>query len=91
MAQQKHVNAKQYSLEIIFVLGDHARHDRDNLLASCKSLLDGVALALGVDDNDFEPVILRRAYDKGHPSMSIEILATDKEKPLPDAGRVVFR
>lgn len=29
------------------------RHDMDNCLARCKALLDGVALALGVDDSRF--------------------------------------
>ena len=30
-------------------------HDRDNGLARCKSLLDGVADALGVNDKRFDP------------------------------------
>ena len=32
---------------------DARRRDEDNLLASCKSYLDGIAAALGVDDSRF--------------------------------------
>lgn len=34
------------------------RRDKDNLLASCKAHLDGIALALGVDDSLFDPMPL---------------------------------
>lgn len=33
------------------------RHDRDNLLASAKGLLDGMAVAWGVDDVHFRPTV----------------------------------
>jgi crossover junction endodeoxyribonuclease RusA len=31
--------------------------DKDNLLASCKAYLDGMAEALGVNDSRFDPVV----------------------------------
>jgi crossover junction endodeoxyribonuclease RusA len=34
---------------------DKRARDSDNLLASCKALLDGIALALGVNDSLFDP------------------------------------
>lgn len=34
---------------------DKRDRDSDNLLASCKSILDGIAQALGVDDKFFDP------------------------------------
>lgn len=34
---------------------DKRDRDSDNLLASCKSILDGIAQALGVDDKYFDP------------------------------------
>jgi len=37
------------------------RHDADNVLASLKAALDGIALALGVDDQCFNPITIRRA------------------------------
>lgn len=36
-----------------FLPPDRRRRDMDNLLASCKGLLDGIADALGVDDSRF--------------------------------------
>jgi len=40
-------------LEVLFVPPDKRRRDQDNLIASIKSLLDGVALAWEVDDSRF--------------------------------------
>lgn len=49
-------------LDITFVQPDKRRRDRDNLLAAMKSGLDGVSQALGVDDQHFDPVTIRREY-----------------------------
>lgn len=40
-------------LHITFRPADKRRRDIDNMIASCKGLLDGVALGLGVDDSRF--------------------------------------
>lgn len=48
---------KRVKLDITFRTPTKARHDLDNSLSRCKSLLDGVALALGVDDSKFEITI----------------------------------
>jgi crossover junction endodeoxyribonuclease RusA len=50
------------SLEITFIQPDKRRRDRDNLLAAMKSGLDGVSQALGVDDQHFDPVTIRREF-----------------------------
>ena len=50
----------EIAVTITFVLKKGARIDRDNGLASLKPTLDGIAEALGVDDDQFEPVVLRR-------------------------------
>ena len=47
-------------LVVTFCPPDKRRRDLDNLFASLKADLDGVALALGIDDSAFEPVILMR-------------------------------
>lgn len=50
------------ALTITFVKPDRRARDRDNLLAALKPSLDGLADALGVNDAQFEPVVLRREY-----------------------------
>ena len=45
---------RRIPLSIIFHKGDRRRRDQDNLIASMKASLDGVADALGVDDNLFD-------------------------------------
>ena len=50
------------ALDVTFVQPDKRRRDRDNLLASLKHDLDGISQALGVDDQHFEPVTIRREY-----------------------------
>ncbi|WP_312905408.1 RusA family crossover junction endodeoxyribonuclease [Stutzerimonas nitrititolerans] len=49
-----------------FVPPDRRKRDDDNLLASCKALRDGVADALGIDDNRFITQLrISRATVKG--------------------------
>jgi crossover junction endodeoxyribonuclease RusA len=47
-------------LEIYFCPPDKRHRDIDNMLASCKAQLDGLADALGVNDTTFEPITLHR-------------------------------
>ena len=58
---------------ITFVQPDRRGRDRDNLLAACKPMLDGVADALGVNDSQFEPVTIRREYGKKPGAVRVEI------------------
>ena len=48
------------ALTLTFCAPDRRRRDLDNLLAALKADFDGVAQALGVDDQLFEPLTLRR-------------------------------
>lgn len=50
-------------LSITFYAPDARRRDLDNLLSSCKSALDGVAQALGIDDSLFRPLIVNDGVD----------------------------
>ena len=50
-------------IRLTFVQDDKRHRDLDNLLAASKSLLDGVAHALGIDDKNFEPITIMRRYD----------------------------
>lgn len=48
------------ALTLTFCAPDRRRRDLDNLLAALKADFDGVAQALGVDDQLFDPLTLRR-------------------------------
>ncbi|MDB5887036.1 MAG: hypothetical protein JWR74_3207 [Polaromonas sp.] len=63
------------ALTITFAAPDKRRRDVDNLLASLKSGLDGVSQALGVDDQHFEPITLRRAIGGKPGKVVIEVTA----------------
>lgn len=65
-ARQKNpafMRKKDYLLEITFHPPDKRRRDRDNNLASIKSAIDGIALALEIDDSNFD----YGAVKKGEP------------------------
>jgi crossover junction endodeoxyribonuclease RusA len=47
------ITAEKIAVSLVFVPPDRRRRDLDNLIASMKSGLDGLADALGVDDNRF--------------------------------------
>jgi Holliday junction resolvase RusA-like endonuclease len=64
---------QEVELAITFIQPDRRARDRDNLLAACKPMLDGVADALGVNDSQFEPVTIRREYGKKPGAVVIEI------------------
>lgn len=51
------------AITLTFVQDDKRHRDLDNLLAASKSMLDGVAHALGIDDKNFEPITIMRRYD----------------------------
>ena len=47
--------AARIPVAIVFMPKDKRHRDFDNLLAASKSALDGIALALGIDDRRFGP------------------------------------
>ena len=61
------------TIKITFVLPSRRMRDVDNLLSSSKSSIDGICLALGIDDNGFTSWTLKKEYDKGISRMIIEI------------------
>jgi len=60
-------------LRVTFSVPDRRLRDRDNLMAAMKCALDGVAEALGVDDSQFEPTIVRRIYGTKPGAVHIEV------------------
>lgn len=45
-------------LSLVYMAPDKRHRDLDNLLASSKALIDGMAQALGVDDSRFKPILV---------------------------------
>jgi crossover junction endodeoxyribonuclease RusA len=60
-------------LRVTFVQPDKRQRDRDNLLASIKSGLDGLAAALKVDDSRFEPVTICRQFGTKPGAVLVEV------------------
>lgn len=56
-AQQ--LKADRLEISLVFHCPDRRARDIDNMLSSCKSGLDGLALALGVDDSRWDIKISR--------------------------------
>ena len=65
--------ATPVKFSITFYCPDHRRRDIDNLLASLKHGLDGIAHATGIDDSVIEEMQLIRRYDLSNPRVEINI------------------
>lgn len=52
---------RQRKLRLLFSPPDRRRRDLDNMHASMKAALDGIALAIGCDDSEFCPIIIDRS------------------------------
>lgn len=46
-------DGSRMNLRLVVYPASRRRRDEDNLLASCKALLDGIAAAIGIDDSLF--------------------------------------
>lgn len=73
LSQSHRIGFEPSRLQITYIAPDKLRRDLDNLLASSKPSLDGICMALGIDDHCFEEVVLRRGYRKGIGEMIVEI------------------
>lgn len=71
-------------MTITYVVPDNRRRDRDNLLASSKNTLDGIAMALGVDDSRFEPLVIKRMVVKGRKEMIVEVGGGSRDQERTD-------
>jgi crossover junction endodeoxyribonuclease RusA len=54
------VDDEAIRVTLMYMMPDKRHRDVDNLLAASKAGLDGVAEALGVDDNQFQPICVYR-------------------------------
>lgn len=59
------LNASALHLTLTFCAPDKRRRDIDNLLASSKALIDGIADATGVDDSTYTITLARGPVRKG--------------------------
>ena len=76
------------ALEITFHAPDKRRRDLDNLLASLKTHLAGIASAIKRDDSEFSPIIIKRG-DIGKPgSVDVQIGIFSEKKFTPIKGEV---
>lgn len=71
------VPAEQYALWITFCSPDRRHRDADNLYASMKHYLDGVCLALGIDDKLFRKVTLAFGEVRKPGAVTVEITALE--------------
>lgn len=56
-------------LSLIFVMPDNRHRDLDNLLASSKNAIDGMAEALGVNDRRFKPIMIDSIAGHKNPAL----------------------
>jgi Holliday junction resolvase RusA-like endonuclease len=61
------------AVTITFVQNDKRHRDLDNLLACVKSKIDGISRAIGVDDKLFEPITIKRGFNKAQSATIIEL------------------
>jgi Holliday junction resolvase RusA-like endonuclease len=64
---------KQTELIISFIQKDNRHRDLDNLLSASKSVLDGIAKSLQIDDKFFNPITLKKEFNKEKSQMIVEI------------------
>jgi len=66
LTKEQKIPTKEYSeLHLIFYPPSKRHYDLDNLLASMKAGLDGMSLALGVNDRCFKKITVERADETG--------------------------
>lgn len=67
-----------YSVTWYYIRG--CAPDEDNILASCKAYLDGIAAAAGINDRDFHLAEIRRVKDRDKAG-TVEITFIDDDTP----------
>jgi crossover junction endodeoxyribonuclease RusA len=60
-------------LTVTFVMPDKRLRDTDNCLAAAKAGLDGMADALGVNDRQFQPLVIFREYGSKPGKMIVDV------------------
>ena len=63
--------------KVLFCPPTKGRFDLDNALSACKGYLDGVALALEVDDSRFRPLTVDQGPVEKHGAVYIQVTEED--------------
>lgn len=71
--------AETYHIHITYHLPNNKNRDLDNLLASCKGMLDGLADAWKVNDKQFRPITIDFGEVVKDGKVCIEIYSPSKE------------
>jgi crossover junction endodeoxyribonuclease RusA len=62
------------ALSLVFHASTKRSYDLDNALASCKAMIDGLAMGLGINDKQFRPITIDRGEpDKDNPRVEVWI------------------
>lgn len=73
LGRERPIIATPVKFSITFYCPDRRRRDIDNLLASLKPSLDGIANATGIDDSVIEEMQLLKRYDLSNPRVEVNI------------------
>ncbi len=76
-ADLSELGAECLRLEVDFNFPDSIPRDIDNSFAACKPMIDGMCLALKIDDVKFCEAILRRNYSTNRPGVVFVISAME--------------
>lgn len=72
--QSNFIGARGVVVTLTFCPPDKRRRDLDNMLSSCKAMLDGLSDAIGVDDSEWSIHLKRGASVKGG-AVHVEVTA----------------
>lgn len=61
------------ALSLMFYAPTRRAYDLDNALASCKPMIDGLAIGLGINDKQFRPITIDRGECDGNPRVEVFI------------------
>ncbi len=61
------------ALSLIFHAPTKRFFDLDNALASCKPMIDGLAIGLGINDKNFRPITIDRGVCDGNARVEVRI------------------
>ena len=64
---------------LVFYWPDKRRRDRDNAIASCKSVIDGIADGVNQDDSTFDFDGIRFEIDRDNPRLEV-VLSLEKKR-----------
>ena len=68
--------ARNFEIQLDFYWRDRRRRDHDNAISRCKGYLDGIAMAMAVDDSRFALAQTRFFVDSINPRVVVTVMPT---------------